>query len=349
MSKKPAPIETDTHSARAVRGPNKHSQWYWRHKGRSGSAIGWATRDEALILLSRMEVQPEEQEDGPVKLETLGELLSAWVAHLPSMVPRLKRKSIIVKRRRCVLMNKHAKNWGIETLQSRDLAKLREMMLDGYHQNTVQINLNELKQAWFWAKREGYIEGPFPYLRTMRRLDTEHGPTPTLADLEQLCPRCRNESERVALRILWATGMRPGELKQLRSDQLQPDGVQILKGKTGPRYVYLAEEMARELSEFTATHNHELLLGPKAKTSVEWIQARLLSSTPFCCKSFRRAAVDKLYSSGIDPSAAAALMGHSIEVAMKSYRRATEADARRAAQAAGLGSCSPPGKIIKFG
>jgi hypothetical protein len=58
----------------------------------------------------------------------------------------------------------------------------------------------------------------------------------------------------------------------------------------------------------------------------------------------RRMVTDRMYSSGSDPSAAAAQLGHSVKVALKHYRKAKMADKKRAVALAGLGA--PPEEAV---
>ncbi len=157
-----------------------------------------------------------------------------------------------------------------------------------------------------------------------------------------------------ALAVLLGTGLRIGELAALRWDavDLERGWLAVAPGKTKrARKVPLRGTAVAILAARPRVGRTVLGVAPGSAISgvrlalarFPWDAFGLNRWTPH---ALRRAACDALMRTpGIDLGTYAAWMGHSVEVALKHYRRATDADLERAAALAGLGEREPPNVV----
>lgn len=126
-------------------------------------------------------------------------------------------------------------------------------------------------------------------------------------------------------------------------------------GKTGRRTVHLHPEVAAELAGWsrgpqlgpggrpTSTASPDTVVGARPAT----VRSRLHDHLAAACEQLgqerwspyglRRAAVVRLYRSGVDPAVAAEAIGHSAAVALRTYRQVDEEEIAAAIERSGLG------------
>lgn len=107
--------------------------------------------------------------------------------------------------------------------------------------------------------------------------------------------------------------------------------------------------VARLLEEWHAAHpGEDGIFGHTPSTMMQYLHRELKAAgVDWQPHDLRRAAVDQLYRAGVDPGAAAALVGHSPTTALRHYRRASEEDLQAAVARTGLGHV-PAGEVILF-
>jgi integrase/recombinase XerC len=156
---------------------------------------------------------------------------------------------------------------------------------------------------------------------------------------------------RLALLLLYATGARLGEVGALRWEDVDlVAGPVHLHGKTGGRTVPLhpqvlaAIEAAPRRGIFVLGIEPITIHGLRYHLDSACYRAKVPRWTPH---GLRRLACDTLYRAGVDVGTAAAVLGHSPQVALRYYRRASDADMREAVARARLGVL-PAGDVISI-
>jgi len=223
--------------------------------------------------------------------------------------------------------------------------------------STLAVEFKALRAAWNWAQER--IDG-FPRHRLPIRSvapsskDLEEAVDdyrPSVRDFWVVMERLDGWTLRACL-LLAATGARKKEIATARWEGFNPaEGTLELSGKTGTRTVALPEATIDMLLEVRPTPAVGRIISEvKVSTVGSWLGQKLRRACeeagvrPFAVHGIRRMVTDKLYSSGSDPSAAAAQLGHSVKVALQHYRRAKLKDQRRAVALAGLGA--PPEEAV---
>lgn len=262
-----------------------------------------------------------------------------------------------------------------------------EQLRAGRASRTLELDAGKLAQAVRWAREVGMVDVPdLPRVRIVVR-PTRDDYTPTVGEvaavvraLEQraadhrrrlemgrptLASRRRQasavatitqraaamSSHALALEVLAATGLRRGELVSLHAGALTRRGdavALVVEGKTGRRVVPLLDPLGARLEAHAAARAQ--LWTDRDASALEKLLPRVCAEVgcaPWSVQALRRLAVDRLYGSGADPGEAAAILGHSPQVALRHYRRPRGEDLEAAIRAAGLGTL-PGGEVIEF-
>lgn len=353
---------------RAVRGPDDRGRWYWRAtaydpttRKRPTVWTGWANakraeREVVALVSSRPEVLPPDRPEAE-DVRTVRDLMEVWVGEQerrPDLAP-LTVAAYVVNARHIV--GTRIASARVLRLSRFDLERFRdERLLAGAAPNTVRQDLSVLRIAWRWYLALVGLPAPaLPAVRLPRRrvaLRVTPAPGEVLAVLEHL-----DGWPRLAAVLLYATGGRPGEVRDLtweRVDLLRR--TVLLDGKTGPRRVPLSEDATRVLREARpegARPDSKVLactrstfdsyFGPHALRKA-CAAAGVRRFTPY---GLRRAAVDAMARAGVDIGTAAAITGHSPEVMLRHYRSVSEEDKRAGVEMAGLGVI-PSGAVVLF-
>jgi integrase len=213
---------------------------------------------------------------------------------------------------------------------------------------SVQAEINLLRAAWSWAQTVGAIvpAHPFPPTRVAgargsRRVQVNNHHTPTASEVE-VVERWFVEKFPAWLvlmfRLLARTACRAGEISELRWSAFNAQTESItVDGKTGPRQVPLVPSIAAHLTEarqvLAPRPDDRIFPIKSAKTGF----AKQLRGACAACgvprfspHGLRRYGVVELYRRGADPSVAAAITGHSPQVALAFYRQVRFDEARAA-------------------
>lgn len=155
-----------------------------------------------------------------------------------------------------------------------------------------------------------------------------------------------------ALRVAVATGARTSELTSIDRTSIQrlDEGWLELRGKTGPRAVYVDPEGPAACALRAWLAEHERLAPRWGSSSLRQVlrracrRALVPSYTPY---ALRRAFAGKLRRAGMDVTERAAIMGHSAAVHLTSYDRAQPDDLRAGMAGAKLEEL-PDGVLLAF-
>lgn len=338
-----------------LRGPRNDDgvwRWYWRARvyGDGGERTiwtGWGTVREADAAVAKLIADGERTRPKRPAAEvcrTVRDVLELWVGSRETASERGELREVSLQRYRSVARAL------ADRLGDLRVDAVALSTLEGYRDHraradvrmtTVAGELRLLEAAWRWAmERDFGVTRPLPVVR-IKAAPLPHY-TPDAVEVAAVLGRLRGWSW-LAVRLLFATGCRPGELAHARVSDLDlARGVLHVDGKTGPRDVPLAPAVLAEIAP--------LLGGPDAYLlgrAPSYVRSRLprilrelqIGWTP---KALRRRAVDTLYGAGVDVSVAAAILGHSPAVALRHYRHPTEQDRALAAQAARLGYLTEP-------
>ena len=371
--RRPKTITIGPIKARPIRGPHKDDpkRWYWRAmvwegRGKNGETVwtGWCTRSDAMTALTKVmtELSPTETSRPMLRAEqiiTVRDLLEHWMAAIHdraragSLSPRTATSYQVCARRLAGAMGDVA----LTRLDLGTLGKYRDERLKaGSAHATIDLDIRALRVAWKWAQDRGI--GPTKVLPRFRvkgpHARSKHTPTQAdvLAVIEQL-----DGWPLIAVRLLAATGARIGEVAVLRWESVDIEREQVtLNGKTGLRVIPLAPEIVDMLTTWREQNgtSADYLLGVAPKTTRTAVGTTHLSGAckaacvpRFTAHGLRRYAVDTLLRAGIDVGTAAAMLGHSPEVMLRSYRKATMGDMRDALRKTSLGQ-TPQGKVVAF-
>lgn len=353
---------------RALRGPDAEGRWYWQATGYDPTTrkrptlwSGWASaaraeREVVALLHSGQGALPAPAPDGEA-IKTVADLLEHWYA-TQEQRSDLRPASVRIYRyaARHIVGSSIARR-PVRRLRRADLERYRDLRLSqGAATLTVSKELRVLRAAWSWfLDLTGRPNLTLPKV-TLKVTRARPRVTPTrpqiLAVLAEL-----DGWARTAMVLLYATGARPGEIRDLRWGALDLRARTVsLDGKTGPRTVPLSADAVREVAQvrpqgvgpeapvLSCTRStFDSAFGPHVLRKA-CADAGVPRFTPY---GLRRAAVDTMARAGVDIGTAAAITGHSPEVMLRHYRGVTEDDKRRAAEVACLGEI-PEGRVVAF-
>jgi integrase len=274
-------------------------------------------------------------------VETLDHLLRAFIAYTEDHRPDLSEGTMRAYRLRV----RQIREAGGGTL---DLQRINYSALEVLQgqltrkplaPRSVRACLHLVGAAWKWGRREG-ITPDHELMAPDVRVVSEPRYTPTQHQVAAVVDQLEGWN-RLAVRMLWATGCRIGELGSLTWEQVDLDaGVVTFDGKTGRREVPLHGDLVAELRALDQTT--ETVLGVRFNTcrvQVPIVIARACKATKqrvWTPHALRRAAVDQLQRAGVDVKTAASLLGHTPQVMLDYYRQVTDRDRRAAVARARL-------------
>lgn len=374
-SPRPKPVSVGQYNARVVRGPREDGRWYWRvctagGAGREVSAgSGWWTRDEAsrslagLVSGATQAVEPHS-----VLVRDVLELYLGAVSERPNG----SKSTLVTYKNFARHVVRLLGNGLAQHLSRRDLEGYVRTRLGEYAKNpqgedlprfasaqSVEAEVAFLRGAVRWAGENGVLEDgsrlPYVRVRTSREpVPARNMHTPSIEDVTAIinylaATRGWTCWSVVALVILRETGLRVGECKSLCWNSLDMQYRKMsVYGKMGFRVVPISDGLHEYLTRLrlkrcaepaTQSVVREHVLGRSDLGTRIIMAAGAIGVRAFSPQGVRRAVVQALYRNGADPGIAAALMGHSPEVALKHYRQATfdeqAAALNRALQSAG--------------
>ena len=233
-----------------------------------------------------------------------------------------------------------------------------ELRLEKPVLSTVSLDLKALSAAWNWAREriDGFpsrklpIMAVLPTKREIREAIDDH--RPTASECWKVVAKLDGWAKRAVL-LLVATGARKTEIATARWEHFNSSEKTLLikGGKTGKREVALpAPTVEMLLAERPEPARWRILVEVTVTTVQSGLGQRIRTAcaeagvTYFSVQAIRRMVTDRLYSSGADPSTAAAQLGHSVQTALVHYRRVGMGDKKRAVALAGLGA--PPEEAV---
>lgn len=216
---------------------------YWL--GATGSE---EARREYARLVTELAESPQEQPATPPPRRgsmTLLQLVAAWktdeeAAHSPNEQNHYRHALQ-------VLLRGDRKRLKVGDFKVAELAQVRDDMIAQACKSTfatrageggervtwsrthVNRQITRVRSLWRWAEERGLApEGSWYHLRTLRALPSHNRrvrQTPkrlpaTVEHLEQILPRIRSRAVRVMVRLQWLTGMRSGEIRQMRGREV---------------------------------------------------------------------------------------------------------------------------------
>ena len=318
----------------------------------------WGTVDEIRAAMLALAVQGAAKPTAPVRarVHTVRDLLEYWVAAVEDDLSL--RPGTRVNARRC---GRHlARTIGDVHIASAATCldeHRAQRSREGAAASTIRLEAGVLITAWRWAARRGLVPTGAPERPRVAHRPVRSRYTPTADDVAAILHALRDAPPwvTVSLRLLWSTGCRLGEIGQLRvADVDLVHGAIRVDGKTGPREVPVAASVLAHLRPFLADKAPAAAVWP-----VTWMTFRASLGPVYLARAcdaagiphviphaFRRAVVDMLYEAGTDPGDAAALLGHTVAVALQRYRTSRMERRRAAVERAGLGAL--PGEVIDF-
>lgn len=350
---RPKPVGLPGLRARVIRGPNDDGRWYWRienAKGEKAAPSRWATPQEigkaVGQISSGVERHAAPSESSGDNIDTVDALLRAHIANLEDTRPELAEGTFRAYRLRTRQVRDIASAGGyrLDRLDASAMDVIRGSLARSLSPRSVRACLELIGAAWKWGRRDGIT--PDREL-VVPDIAVEDAPkvTPTETEIARVVGQIEVEWGRLAVRLLWATGCRIGELAALTWDRVDLErGTIRLTGKTGERIVPLRADLRADLAaraEALAPDAPPGVLGVTFNTvrvNVPRMIAkacRKLKLTPWTPHALRRAAVDTLARANVDVSTAAALLGHTPEVMLEYYRQVTDEDLAAAAAVLG--------------
>lgn len=347
---------------RVVRGPDADGRWYWRAGICEGGGertiwTGWATAADAerevagKVSAGDLESSKGRASGAETVLDLMELYLGRQAARADIAPATLEANKIAAKR-----IVKQIGDVVLSRLDRRVLEGYRDRGLrGGVAPKTIRHDVNTIRAAWRWAKELALVElRDLPAIRlsdTPSPARTHYTPTP--GEMRDLVRGMEGWAE-MAMWLLIGTGCRIGEIDSLLWSQIDLERQVItVTGKTGPRTIPLSPPILRRLREWRGQQPGERVW-PVSKPGLRGgLRKRMRSVaaevgiTHLSPHGIRRAVVDALYRSGVDPAAAATVAGHSPLVALRHYRKATEGDARQAVRLSRLGYL-PEGRVIEM-
>ena len=358
---------------RGARGPDD-GRWYWqarvfKQRGKSGDTVwtGWGTAGEVVQAIAALvgEQGPAPVPSSPppstaAQIVTVTDLVETWI---PKVQRQAEAGTLAASTATSYRISARRLKGGFGDLPIERVTKARmEEYRDkrrgaGAAASTVDLDLRVLRAAWRWAQDDEHLPPrEIPRLR-VKGPRVNNRRTPSRGEIGAVLSHLDGWAA-LAVRLLAATGARVGEVAALRwPDVRWASKVLRLDGKTGERLVPLDEPTLDALREWHArdASGDPTIFGVAPSTVVTGLQMHAL---PTACEAagierftphgLRRAAVDRLARRGVDVGSAAAMLGHTPEVMLREYRRATLSDLRAAVEAADL-STFPTGEIVPFG
>ncbi len=356
--------------ARAIRGPHKDGsgRWYWRAEAYDPATqsrvtiwTGWAARREVEAQVAALVASGADltERKTAAQIATVRDLLECWLWHVENVGGRKGQV-----RPNTLRIYTAAARHIVGSLGDVRLDRLAAPSIEGHRDRrlragaaatTVRNELDVLGFSWrWWMDRAPRAMKPLPKVR-VKGGPVRNRRTPSREDVLAVLDRLDGWTH-LAVLLLFATGARPGEVRDLTWGDVDLDRREIrLAGKTGARVVPLAESATTALHRWAEDHPAqptERVLTCSASTFDSYLGPHALRAaceaagvprfTPY---GLRRAAVDAMARAGVDPKTAARFTGHSVSVMLTHYRTVTAEDLRGALAAAGLGSVQGP-KVV---
>ncbi len=302
------------------------------------------------------EVDPAAVKSDGSGVSTVGDLLRAYFAHLESRQgtdDALAGRTLLFYEGSSKRLVHVANTTPLADLSEPWVLAIRNALLQrkrndphqGYSARTVKADLKFLRQAVLWGQARG-LDIPdvkvtraqkFKGRKAAQRVNNDR--TPTEAEVEALYGAMRRSGTKLAMYIMWQTGCRVGEAGGLRWGDVHRDEngfwADFPDGKTGPRRTPITEDAHRTIHSFRpddAGQGDGLFRRPvhmSKNTGAAISEACKVGGRqiePFTSHGLRRLFTDRCIRAGVDLATYADIAGHSIETALKHYRKVTDDD-----------------------
>ncbi len=344
--RRPRRVIVEPIRARAIRPPTKADpdRWYWRaevHEGGQTYTVwtGRATRAEVVQRLQALALDANLRSDPLVnRAETVEDLLRVWIGDVrqrADLAPASKSTYEAAARRLLRRLRHHR----VDRLDLQVLETWRDQELrEGTAPATVENAQCCLRIAWRWARIRGIVPDRELPAATIRVTPVRSRHTPTREDVERVIQELSGWARRMLI-LVADTGCRRGEAAGLTWEGVDFERGRIgFVGKTSPRArprlvpctSRLRSELERWWSEDGQPAGGTVVGASRGNalhiSSVIKEACREAGVTPFTCHGVRRLVADELLRSGVDIATAAALLGHSPQVLLAAYRRASADD-----------------------
>jgi integrase len=361
--KKPANVVVEPVHARVIRGPRTDGRYYWQarvSKGEKGDArsvwSGWATRDEAVDKIHELiRTEGLDRKDEVEAIETVRDLLEVWTAaqdKRADLSASWGRTCTNSGKRLCARIGdvrlQDVTRTTLERYRDESLRSARNP--EGIASATVHQDLKRLRSAWTWGRELSFTPD-----RDLPRVGVKITPerdkhTPSAYDVVRVIEAMDEGWPRLAVRLLFGTGARIGEIAQLTWGDIdwQRGRIHIRHSKTGARTVPLHTQLIEELRAWKPREREpdpdEGLFGVSWKLVRAKLGPRDLSRAcdtarvkRFTPHALRRAAVDAFRRAGVDTKTAASWLGHSDAVMLAYYAQPSDEDREAALATTQLG------------
>lgn len=361
VARRPKLIVMGAIRSRVVRGPRADGRWYWRAEVYDSGAsttvwTGWATPAEMPALLAPLAARPDGARPRLLtNVKTVQDLLEHWCT-AQSERPDLRPASVTAYIGCGNRLVDEIGDVRLDRLTVETLADYRDRRgrLGGSGRTTA-LDLNVLRMAWRWGRERGVVADELPRLRLRpdRKTRPSHR-TPEPEEIDRMLSALEGHNRPVApwrivaLRVLWSTGMRAGEVAALTwaDVDLTTNSLNV-NGKTGPRRVPMSPTLRSVLISWRLRCGSSTRVFRAAETRTMFFHGirkaillgcRLLGVQAWSPHALRRAAVVALCRAGVDVAVAARVTGHSPEILLRHYRQVADAEITEAVARAGLGT-----------
>lgn len=369
---RPKVVKVGPARASAVRGPHADGsgRWYWQGvaydpvaQARTTVWSGWALRRDVEVALAQLVATGADLTEQPAHttVTTVRDLMECWLWHVQNVGGRrgpLRPSSVRVYSYAARHLSEVLGEVRVDRLNRATVESHRDTRIArGAASATVKSELRALGHAYrWWGDRSPRPLPPFPSVG-VTAAGVRDRYTPTRSEVLAVVDALDGWA-RVCTVLLYATGARPAEIRDLRWRAVDlARGEVTLDGKTGRRTVPLADDPVRVLAAWrreTSPESDATVLGLTVSSFNSYFGPRRLRAacaaagvprfTPY---GLRRAAVDAMARAGVDIATAASITGHSPVVMLRHYRTVSADDRRRAVAVAGLGSLEAP-KVVPF-
>lgn len=355
--KRPALIVVGTCRARAIRGPKPprpEEEWYWRaevHEAGGHRTVwtGWASRVDAQAYLVQLvasggaarQTAPE-----PTEVKTVRDLLECWMGAQTERSD-LRSPTLDGYRGHARVMVEQIGSIWLDRLTRRDLdayvKRVRLPRTPGQARrvpradSTLHQDFVVLRMAWAWGRSIGVVPDRELAVPDLSSAPVRPKHTPDPAEINAVLTHLP-EWVSDFLRVQYATGARLGELAEVRVGDVDPRACTVrLTGKTGTRVVPVQSSVARDLGALCAGRPPDARLWLQTSQTIRCVNRIIgvaceeAGVAKWTTHALRRTAVDRLMRApGVDIATAAAILGHSPVVLLKSYRQVSADDKRKA-------------------
>lgn len=352
----------------------RNGLWYWQiRNGTQAVSSGRMSREDCMRQMVEVATGIAAQVSAPRGAETVEDVISMWLGSSVDLRPEddPTHKVYYMASRRLIAGMGEA----VAGRVTRDtLARyIHAATQGGYAGSTIKLDLRVLSIAWKWAYEMGLTRTPLPRAPKVQARRRYVDRTPTWDDVNAVIDHLTlDHPAGQALLLQGAFGGRIGETTRIRHcdvDRFEGEGdtltawVWLRFTKTNrDRIVPIRRDagaLVAELHDPDRGEEHLLRyrsgraagrsVNARFGQAVRTIMYRLawddLGIERFSTHGIRRLVADTLRNGGVEVEEVAAMLGHSPEMLLRTYRRITPAAVLGASMRVGLGGRSTPNVV----